>query len=210
MDPCLRSEKQIVNFHQKTDYENSESQISYSNQPVVAQPMGNQMMPVNPPMSNMGHQIFQTPYGQTVMVPSNATMSNPSQGQIYAQSTPSAQPGSYLVQPSNAVPTNPYSFQSASLHSNINQMPSQSAAANPDDGQAIAPTTTLAKSGVNQTPKAVTQQLPAVTSNYQKALPPINKPQSELSEAGLSQTDGGDNNTINDPSKLESQQNVEN
>ena len=91
MDPCLRSKKQIVNFYQKTDYENSPSQISYSNQPVVAQPMRNQMMSVNPPMSNMGHQIFQTPYGQTLMVPSNATISSPSQGQIYAQSTRSAQ-----------------------------------------------------------------------------------------------------------------------
>ena len=71
--------------------------------------MANQMMTFNQPMGNAGNQIVQTPYGQTVMIPSNATMLNPTQGQIYAQSTPSAQSGSYHVQPSNAVTVNPFS-----------------------------------------------------------------------------------------------------
>ena len=194
-----------MNFYQKSDYENSPSQISYPNPPVVAQPMGNQMMPINQPMSNMGNQIVQTPYGQTLMVPFNATMFSPSQNQIYDQSTPSTQPGSYPLQTPNAVPTNPQSTQSVPLHSNINQMQSQSAAANPDAGQAIAPTTALAEPEVHQTSKVTPPPYPAVTSSYQKPLPPINKPQSEPS-----QTDAGDNNAINDPPKPESQQNVEN
>ena len=163
------------------------------------------MMAVNQPMSNMGHQIIQTPYGQTLMVPSNTTMFSPSQGQIYAQSTPPAQPGSCPVQPPNAVPTNPYSAQSVPLHSSVNQMQSQSATVNSNAGQAIPSATPLTESQVNKAPQAVTQPLSAVTSNYQKPLPPINKPQNELA-----QTDGGDSNAINDLAKPEIQQNVDN
>ena len=84
-------------------------------------------------------------------------------------------------------------------------MSCQSATVNSNAGQTISPTTPLAKSDVNQTPKVIPPPYPAVTSNYQKPLPPINKPQSEPS-----QTDGGDNNAIDDPTKTESQQNVEN
>jgi len=189
----------------QSDYDQLQSQISYQRAPIVAQPMANQMMAFNQPMSNAGNQIVQTPYGQTLMVPSNPTMFSPSQGQIYAQSNQSTQPGSYTIQTSNAVQTNPQSTPSVPLHSNINQMQSQSAAANPDAGQTIVPTTALVEPEVNQTPNVIPPPYPAITSNYQKPLPPINKPQSEPS-----QTDGGDNNAINDPPKPESQQNVEN
>ena len=95
-----------MNSPQKSDYENSPSQISYPNLPVVAQPMTNQMMPITQPMCNMGHQIVQTPYGQTTLLPSNAMMLSSTQGQIYAHTTPSAQPGSYPVQPSNGTMQN--------------------------------------------------------------------------------------------------------
>ena len=190
-----------MNSPQKSDYENSPSQISYPNLPVVAQPMTNQMMPITQPMCNMGHQIVQTPYGQTTLLPSNAMMLSSTQGQIYAHTTPSAQPGSYPVQPSNAVPKNPYSAQSVPLHSNVNQMPSQSATTNSTVGQVIS----TESEKHHKAPQAVTQPFPAVTSNYQKPLPPINKPQNEPA-----QTDGGDSNAINDLAKPEIQQNVDN
>lgn len=67
-----------------------------------------------------------------------------------------------------------------------NQTPSQSATVNSNTGQVIAPTTSSVESEV-------------------KPLPPINNPQSEPPH-----TDCGDAYAINDPSKLESQQNVEN
>ena len=169
--------------------------------------MTNQMMPITQPLCNMGHQIVQTPYGQTTLVPSNATMLSSTQGQIYAHTTPTAQPGSYPVQPSNAVPKNPYSAQSVPLHSNVNQMSSQSATTNSTVGQVIAQTLTspLTESEKqHKAPQAFTQPFPAVTSNYQKPLPPINNPQSEPS-----QPDGGDTNVLNAPATLENQQNVE-
>ena len=106
------------------------------------------------------------------------------------------------------------SAQSVQLHSNVNQMSYQSTTVNSNAGQAasqaIPPTTPFAKSDANQTPKVIPSPYPAVISSNQKPLPPINKPQSELSETGPSQTDGGDNNAINDPQKPEDQQNVEN
>ena len=82
----------------------------YQNQPIVAQPMANPMMSITQPI--------QTPYGQTFMIPSNATMLN-------------CQPGSYAIQPANSVIVNPYTgqhnAQSFSLNSGINQMQTQSA-----------------------------------------------------------------------------------
>ena len=117
-----------MNFKQKSDYENCPSQISYQNEPVLAQPMAHPMMPITQPMSNTVDQI----------------------------------------------------------QTNVNQMPSQSATVNPNAGQVIAPTTPSAESEV-------------------KPFPPINNPQSEPS-----QTDCGDAHAMNDPSKPESQQNVEN
>ena len=131
------------------------------------------------------------------------------QGQIYAHSTPSAQSQSHPLQPDSAVMVNPYSgqqsAQSVPLHSNVNEMPSQSTTVNSNTGQVIAPTTSVAKSEVDQTSKAIPQPLPAVTSNYQKPLPPINKTQNESS-----QPNHGDTNAMNNPPKPDSQQNDQN
>ena len=166
--------------------------------------MGNQMMPANQPMRNMGHQIVRIPYGQTLMVPSNATMLNSAQGQIYYQPTRPAQFGSYLIQPSNAVSTDSYSSQSVPLHSNINQIPSQPATVNSNAGQVIAPTTPLTESEVTKAPQAITKPLPAVTSNYQKPLSQIIKAENEPCQPDY------DDTILNHFPKSENQQNVEN
>ena len=71
------------------------------------------------------------------------------------------------------------------VQTNVNQMPSHSTTVNSTAGQVIAPTISLAESEV-------------------KSLPPINKPLSGP------KTDDGYSNDLNDPSKPESQQNVEN
>ena len=71
------------------------------------------------------------------------------------------------------------------VQTNVNQMPSQSTTVNSTAGQVIAPTILLAESEV-------------------KSLPPITKPFSGP------ETDDGYSNELNDPSKPESQQNVEN
>ena len=187
-----------MNSQLKSDYDGPETQISNPNLPIVAQPM-----------SNMGNQIVQTPYGQTLMVTSNGTMLSPSQGQIYTQYTPSAQSGSYSIQPANAIMVNPYSgqhsAQSVPSDSYVNQMPSQSATVNSNTGQVTDPTTLSAESGVNQASKVNPPPLSGVTSHYQKPLPPINKPQSEPS-----QTDDRDINAMDDPPKPENQQNDQN
>ena len=150
----------------------------YQNQPIVAQPMANPMMSITQPI--------QTPYGQTFMIPSNATMLN-------------SQPGSYPLQPANAVIVNPYTgqhnAQSSSLNSGVNQMPSQSATVNTNAGQTIAPTTISPQSEVNQTPKVIPPP-------YQKPLPPINKSQSEPSQPDCDDTIT-DTNALNDPPKPE-------
>ena len=154
------------------------------NMPIVAQPMANPTMPITQPI--------QTPYGQTFMVPFNASMFN-------SQPTPSAQSGSYAIQPANAVMVTPYTgqhnAQSFSLNSGVNQMPSQSATVNTNAGQTIAPTTISPQSEVNQTPKVIPPP-------YQKPLPPINKSQSEPSQPDRDDTIT-DSNLLNDPPKPE-------
>ena len=167
----------IVNFQHKSDYENSSSQMLNQNLPIVAQPMANPMMPIT--------QSIQTPYGQTFMIPSNATMLN-------------SQSGSYAIQPANAVIVNPYTgqhnAQSSSLNSGVNQMPSQSATVNTNAGQTIAPTTIPPESEVNQ--------ISVSPPPYQMPLPPINKSQSEPSQPDCDDTIT-DSNALNDPPKPE-------
>ena len=82
---------QFLNFQQKSDYENSPSQISNQNLPVVAQPMSHPMVPNTQPMSNMGNQMVQNIEYNLNQMPSQSAMVNSTAGQVIAPITPLAE-----------------------------------------------------------------------------------------------------------------------
>ena len=94
----------MVNFQQKSDYENPPMEMFNQNYPVVAQPMAHSIMPRTQPMTNIGNQIVPTLVGQ---MPSQSKTIDSTTGQVSAPTTPLGESEVKPLQPINKPQNDP-------------------------------------------------------------------------------------------------------